>query len=83
MHFRSWWLITYWGRRQIYVTGMGVLCTILFIVGILDVSIGKRGLWASGGLCVFWLFTYALTVGPITVSICVTESLAALFKNQV
>ncbi|EMR72447.1 putative mfs sugar transporter protein [Eutypa lata UCREL1] len=65
----SWWLITYWGRRQIYVAGMGVLCTILFIIGILDVSIGIRGLWASGGLCVFWLFIYALTVGPITYSI--------------
>ena len=47
---------------------MGVLSTILFIVGILDVSMGKAGLWASGGLCVFWLFTYSLTLGPITVS---------------
>ena len=48
---------------------MGVLSTVLLIVGILDVSMGQDGLWASGGLCVFWLFTYSLTLGPITVSI--------------
>lgn len=68
MRFRSWWLISYWGRRSIYVTGMAILSTVLLIIGILDVSIGVRGLWASGGLCVFWLFTYSLTIGPITVS---------------
>nr|XP_036582141.1 MFS sugar transporter [Colletotrichum truncatum]KAF6790801.1 MFS sugar transporter [Colletotrichum truncatum] len=68
----SWWLISYWGRRQIYVTGMGCLTVILFIIGILDVSAGKKGLWPSGGLCVFWLFIYvseSLTIGPITYSI--------------
>lgn len=47
---------------------MAILSTVLLIIGILDVSIGVRGLWASGGLCVFWLFTYSLTIGPITVS---------------
>ncbi|KAJ5009648.1 Maltose permease [Colletotrichum sp. SAR 10_99] len=65
----SWWLITHWGRRQIYVTGMSILTVILFIIGILDVSAGKKGLWPSGGLCVFWLFIYSLTIGPITVRI--------------
>ncbi|KAJ0368449.1 hypothetical protein COL26b_010868 [Colletotrichum chrysophilum] len=65
----SWWLITHWGRRQIYVTGMGILTVILFIIGILDVSAGKKGLWPSGGLCVFWLFIYSLTIGPITYSV--------------
>ncbi|WQF85352.1 Putative major facilitator, sugar transporter, major facilitator superfamily [Colletotrichum destructivum] len=65
----SWWLISYWGRRPIYVVGIGSLTVILFIVGILDVSAGDRGLWPSGGLCVFWLFIYSLTIGPITYSI--------------
>ncbi|TDZ15325.1 Maltose permease MAL31 [Colletotrichum orbiculare MAFF 240422] len=65
----SWWLISYWGRRTIYVTGIGALTVILFIIGILDVSAGQRGLWPSGGLCVFWLFIYSLTIGPITYSV--------------
>ncbi|KAL2291397.1 hypothetical protein FJTKL_12803 [Diaporthe vaccinii] len=65
----SWWLISYWGRRPIYVVGMGILCLILFIIGILDVSAGDNALWPSGGLCVLWLFVYSLTIGPIAYSI--------------
>lgn len=69
MGSRSWWLISYWGRRAIYVTGMGCLFVILMIIGILDVSAHDKGLWPSGGLCVLWLFIYSLTVGPITVRV--------------
>jgi SP family general alpha glucoside:H+ symporter-like MFS transporter len=65
----SWWLITYLGRRTIYVTGMAILTVILFIIAILDVSAGSKGLWPSGGLCVLWLFTYSLTIGPLAYSI--------------
>lgn len=64
----SWWLISYWGRRPIYVVGMGILCGILLIIGILDVSARENALWPSGGLCVLWLFVYSLTIGPIAVS---------------
>jgi SP family general alpha glucoside:H+ symporter-like MFS transporter len=48
---------------------MGALTIVLLIIGILDVSAGSRGLWPSGGLCVFWLFTYSLTIGPLAYSI--------------
>ncbi|KAL7623794.1 hypothetical protein AAE478_005347 [Parahypoxylon ruwenzoriense] len=65
----SWWLISYWGRRPLYVGGMGSLCIILFLIGILDVSAGNKGLWPSGGLCVLWLFVYSLTIGPLAYSI--------------
>lgn len=47
---------------------MGILCAVLLIIGILDVSAGDNALWPSGGLCVFWLFIYSLTIGPIAVS---------------
>ncbi|KAI8634262.1 sugar transporter [Xylariaceae sp. FL1651] len=66
----SWFLITYWGRRSLYISGMGSLSLILLIVGILSVSVGENGgLWASGGLCVLWLFIYSLTIGPLAYSI--------------
>ena len=65
----SWWLITYFGRRTLYVGGLGMLTVILLILGILDVSAGEKGLWPSGGLCVFWLFIYSLTIGPLAYSI--------------
>ncbi|KAI0181669.1 sugar transporter [Hypoxylon sp. FL1284] len=65
----SWWLISYWGRRPLYVGGMGLLSLVLLLIGILDVSAGKQGLWPSGGLCILWLFIYSLTVGPLAYSI--------------
>jgi SP family general alpha glucoside:H+ symporter-like MFS transporter len=46
-----------------------MLTVILFLIGILDVSAGEKGLWPSGGLCIFWLFTYSLTIGPLAYSI--------------
>ena len=66
----SWWLISGFGRRTLYVWGQGILCTTLFIIGILDVSSSANGImWAQAGLCFFWLLTYSLTVGPITYAI--------------
>ncbi|KAK8113373.1 hypothetical protein PG984_013899 [Apiospora sp. TS-2023a] len=65
----SWWLLSYFGRRTIYVTGAGILSAILYIIGILDVSVGEKALWPMGGLCLFWLFTYSLTIGPLAYSI--------------
>ncbi|KAI0970733.1 general substrate transporter [Xylaria arbuscula] len=65
----SWALITRWGRRTLYVSGMGALSLVLIIVGILNVSAGTRALWPSGGLCVLWLFIYSLTIGPLAYSI--------------
>lgn len=65
----SWWLLSYFGRRTIYVTGAGILSAILLIIGILAVSMGENALWPSGGLCLLWLFTYSLTIGPVAVSI--------------
>ncbi|KAK5632473.1 hypothetical protein RRF57_008187 [Xylaria bambusicola] len=65
----SWILISRWGRRTLYVSGVGTLSLTLLIVGILSVTAGPPGLWASGGLCVFWLFIYSLTIGPLAYSI--------------
>lgn len=66
----SWWLITHFGRRTLYVWGQGILCAVLIIIGILSASSKTQGsLWAQAGFCIFWLFTYSLTVGPIAYAI--------------
>ncbi|RJE20602.1 Maltose permease [Aspergillus sclerotialis] len=66
----SWWLITHFGRRTLYVWGQGILCVVLLIIGILSASSQAQGaLWAQAGFCIFWLFTYSLTVGPIAYAI--------------
>jgi SP family general alpha glucoside:H+ symporter-like MFS transporter len=66
----SWWLITHFGRRTLYVTGQGILCATLLIIGIINCSSSAQGaIWAEAGFCIFWLFTYSLTVGPIAYAI--------------
>lgn len=66
----SWWLITYLGRRFLYVCGQATLCIILLIIGILSAASNSPGsLWAQAGFCICWLFVYSLTVGPITYAI--------------
>ncbi|KAL1962672.1 hypothetical protein VTN77DRAFT_9306 [Rasamsonia byssochlamydoides] len=66
----SWWLISHVGRRTLYVGGQGILCATLFIIGILNASSKTSGsLWAQSAFCIFWLFVYSLTVGPIAYAI--------------
>lgn len=66
----SWWLISYLGRRTLYISGQGILCITLFIIGILNAaSKNKSSLWAQSAFCIFWLFIYSLTVGPIAFTI--------------
>ncbi|KAH8703986.1 putative maltose permease [Talaromyces proteolyticus] len=66
----SWWLITHFGRRIIYLTGQGVLFVVLFLIGIINSSTSANSaVWAQAGLCIFWLLVYSLTVGPIAYAI--------------
>lgn len=66
----SWWLITHFGRRTLYVTGQAILCATLFLIGILNsASSSKSFIWAQAAFCIFWLFIYSLTVGPIAYAI--------------
>ncbi|OJJ42451.1 hypothetical protein ASPZODRAFT_76719 [Penicilliopsis zonata CBS 506.65] len=66
----SWWLITYVGRRTIYVWGQFALCCTLLIVGIISAASGSKGaLWAQAAFVFLWGLIYSLTLGPVTYSI--------------
>lgn len=66
----SWWLITHLGRRTLYVWGQGILCTTLFLIGIINAASTSSGaMWAQAAFCFFWLLVYSLTVGPIAYAI--------------
>ncbi|KAJ5917225.1 hypothetical protein N7466_010779 [Penicillium verhagenii] len=66
----SWFLITKFGRRTLYVWGQGMLATVLLLVGIISAASSANGaIWAQAALCMVWLFIYSLTVGPIAYSI--------------
>lgn len=64
----SWVLMSKFGRRNLYLTGMANMVLMLFIIGILTIPSHKAnpGLgWAQSALCIIWLLSFSLTVGPI------------------
>ncbi|KAL4768443.1 general substrate transporter [Aspergillus nidulans var. acristatus] len=66
----SWFLMKGFGRRSMYLSGMAIMCVYLFIIGILDLVREMAGVkWAQSSLCIIWLFTYSLSVGPLGWSI--------------
>lgn len=69
--FCSWFLLHRFGRRTIYVTGYGVLCLCLLLIGILDKPAESNHSikWAQAGICMVWVATYALTIGPLAFTI--------------
>lgn len=63
-------LMTYYGRRVIYLSGIAGLCLTLTLIGLVSViSYSEAAIWIQAALCLVWQLVYSLTVGPITYSI--------------
>jgi SP family general alpha glucoside:H+ symporter-like MFS transporter len=66
----SWFLLSYFGRRTLYISGIGFLTFVLFLIGIVSVSsISNGALWAQAALCLLWQVGYSLTLGPIAYTV--------------
>lgn len=65
----SWVLLRYFGRRQIYNTGLALLVILLLIIGILDVQPNYDNRpslpWTQSSLMLIWNFCYDFSVGPV------------------
>lgn len=55
----------YVGRRRLYMTGMAFMALLLFIIGCLTLSHDSNAKWGQAALCIIWLLTFSLTVGPV------------------
>ncbi|KAK8086260.1 Maltose permease MAL31 [Apiospora phragmitis] len=67
-----WWLMQHFGRRTLYLWGLGLLTAILMVVGFISVGTGAgsaAGNYAQATMMLLWLFVYYLTVGPICYAI--------------
>jgi len=67
----SWFIMSYFGRRTIYIAGMAGLCLLLILVGGLgfaDAS-SKGPSLAIGTLLLIYTMWYDLTIGPICYAI--------------
>jgi len=62
----SWFYISKWGRRTIWLAGFSSLVIILWVIGFLALAKQTNALaWAQSLLCIVWLAAYSMSVGPI------------------
>lgn len=62
----SWFLMRHIGRRRLYLTGMSAMSLWLFIIGALSINFSASAIkWVQSALCIIWLLTFSLTVGPV------------------
>lgn len=67
----AWFLMNKFGRRQIYIGGLGAMCCCLIIIGFLTLPRQRDSLvWTQSVLCIVWLFSFSMSVGPIGWYIC-------------
>lgn len=65
----SWFLLSRFGRRTLYLGGMLVMCAVLLIIGVLASASTAGGVkWGQAAMCLCWLFTYSMTVSVPHVS---------------
>ncbi|KAF7529429.1 hypothetical protein G7054_g9862 [Neopestalotiopsis clavispora] len=79
----SWWLMSVFGRRTLYLWGLGLLTLILMTVGFISVGAGDStaGNYAQASMMMVWLLTYYLTVGPICYAI-IGETSSTRLRNK-
>jgi SP family general alpha glucoside:H+ symporter-like MFS transporter len=67
----SWVLMTYFGRRTLYVGGLAILNVLLFTIGFISLAgAGNVGAaWATGSMLLVYTFFYDSTVGPVCYSL--------------
>ncbi|KAK9250025.1 general substrate transporter [Lipomyces tetrasporus] len=67
----SWLLMTYFGRRTLYLGGLGSMFVLLIVVGVISVTPAAEGggQWAIGSMLLIFTVAYDCTVGPVCYSI--------------
>ncbi|KAI5358665.1 putative major facilitator, sugar transporter, major facilitator superfamily [Septoria linicola] len=79
----SWKLMHSFGRRTLYLWGLGSLSALLCIVGFISVgaSHSKEGNFAQAAMMLLWLFIYYMSVGPICYAI-ITEASSTRLRSK-
>ncbi|RDW89778.1 putative alpha-glucoside transport protein-2 [Coleophoma cylindrospora] len=66
----SWFIMSKFGRRDIFIVGFSILICCLLLIGILAcVQQTKAIKWIQSVLCLIWLGSYSASVGPIIFTI--------------
>jgi MFS transporter, SP family, general alpha glucoside:H+ symporter len=79
----SWFLMQYFGRRTLYLSGQVAMTILLGIIGFVALA-GKENVgaqWAIGSMLLIYTFTYDCTVGPVCYSL-VAELTSTRLKTK-
>ncbi|KAM0633179.1 hypothetical protein ACHAPW_003854 [Verticillium nonalfalfae] len=79
----SWLLLGAFGRRTLYLWGLGLLTSVLMTVGFISVGAGDSsgGNYAQAAMMLLWLGVYYMTVGPICYAI-ISEVSSTRLRNK-
>lgn len=79
----AWFLMSWAGRRTLYLWGLGLLTAVLLAVGFVSVGAGDSdaGNFSQAGLMLVWLGIYYMTVGPICYAV-ITEVSSTRLRNK-
>jgi SP family general alpha glucoside:H+ symporter-like MFS transporter len=67
--FISWWVMTYLGRRTIYIGGLSILFLVLMGVGFSSLAHNTSANYATGSLLLVFTLFYDITIGSVCYSI--------------
>ncbi|KAH7368177.1 maltose permease [Plectosphaerella cucumerina] len=65
----SWFVVERYGRRPIFLGGMGGLAALLLLIGIMDVVPTAGAGWVQAGSTVVYAFVYFMTIGAMAFAI--------------
>lgn len=66
----SWVLMSYFGRRTLYVVGLALLTVVLLVIGFVSIAPATSAIsWATGSMLLVYTFIYDSTVGPVCFSL--------------
>lgn len=69
--FASWFLMNWYGRRTLYLIGLGLMSACLAIIGFVGLA-GRSNVgaqWAIGAMLLVYTLVYDSTVGPVCYSL--------------
>lgn len=65
----AWYLMSVFGRRQLYLWGLSAMFVLLMAIGFCGIRPNSSSAWAAGSLLIIFLFVFQLSVGPTCYSL--------------
>ncbi|GAB1741824.1 hypothetical protein NU219Hw_g7230t2 [Hortaea werneckii] len=77
----SWFLMTRFGRRTLYLWGQILMALVLFLTAFISLSDSAGAQWAIAAMMLVYTFVYDATVGPVCYSL-VAELASTRVRNK-